>query len=77
MESNNLPTKLALPYHPRSSLINNLIYLLLLVFDARIYKPIEILTNYISYNFIKLATRGKPLSHRNRHDNGLRHEIAK
>ena len=27
MESNNLPTKLALPYHPRSSLINNLIYL--------------------------------------------------
>ena len=25
-ESNNLPTKLALPYHPRSSLINNLIF---------------------------------------------------
>ena len=24
--SNNLPTKLALPYHPRSSLINNLIF---------------------------------------------------
>ena len=24
------------------------------VFDARIYKPVEILTNYFSYNFIKL-----------------------
>ena len=32
-----------------------LIYLLLLVIDARIYKPVEILTNYFSYNFIKLA----------------------
>ena len=45
MESNNLPTKLA-----------HLIYLLLLVFDARICKPVEILTNYFSYSFIKLAT---------------------
>ena len=26
MESNDLPTKLAPPYHPRSSLINNLIF---------------------------------------------------
>ena len=26
-ESNNLPTKLALPYHPRSSLINSLIFI--------------------------------------------------
>ena len=40
---NNLPTKLALRYHPKSSLINNIlfIYLLLLVFDARIYKPVK------------------------------------
>ena len=42
-ESNNLPAKLALPYPPTSSLINNLI----LIFDARICKSIEVLTNFL------------------------------
>ena len=30
------------------SLISSYLYLLLLVFDARVYKPIEILTNFLS-----------------------------
>ena len=36
--------------------LHSYLYLLLLVFDARTYKPIEILTNFLSYIFIKLAT---------------------
>ena len=63
----NLPAKLALPFHIASFLITNLFFrsilslcdifgsFMLVAFDARIWKPCEILTIFLN-NLIKLAT---------------------
>ena len=54
-ESNNLPAKLALPYHSTSSLINNLIFIYYYQYLMHVFASLLKFSQIFSYNFIKLA----------------------
>ena len=54
-ESDNLPAKLALLYHPTSSLINNLIFIYYYQYLVDVFASILKFSQIFSYNFIKLV----------------------